>query len=146
MIHKKNFSDLSPFELYEILKLRAEIFVVEQNVVYNDLDDKDLNAKHLFIKDKKQSIIAYLRLLDAGVSYKTASFGRVVVAKNMRKNGFATKMISFAIEHFKGQDLTISAQVYLQKYYESFGFFAVSKIYLEDKLEHIKMTLKNIRK
>jgi ElaA protein len=138
----KKFSELTTKELYEILKVRAEVFVVEQNCVYQDLDSKDEVSYHLFLEDNSR-IIAYLRILPKGISYPEISIGRVLTKAAYRKNGLSKeivqKAIDFIIDILEEKEIKISAQAYLQKFYTSFGFEPTSGIYLEDGIEHIEM-------
>ncbi len=141
----KTFEQLTPFELYDILKLRVEIFSVEQKVLYNDLDDKDQKCVHLIVRDE-DTIIAALRLVPQGVSYDDAtSIGRLVVDQNYRRRGLAREMIIMAIDEIKQRwscdKITLSGQLYLKEFYESLGFETVSDVYLEDTLPHVKLDL-----
>ncbi len=141
----KSFSELNTNELYQILQLRAEVFVVEQDCVYQDVDGKDQKSLHVFgtINNK---IIAYTRIFKPGDYFKNASIGRVVVVASERKFGFGHDVMKASIlaikNYFKEDIITISAQVYLKKFYESHGFYQVGKDYLEDGIPHIEM-LKN---
>jgi len=141
----KEFYQLSLDELYRILQLRSEIFVVEQDCVYQDLDFKDQKALHVFGK-KNNSIIAYTRIFKPGDYFKEASIGRVVVDAKERKFGYGHDLMKASIkaiqEQFNTSEITISAQVYLQKFYETHGFKKVGEEYLEDGIPHIEM-LKN---
>ncbi|MSP08315.1 MAG: GNAT family N-acetyltransferase [Chitinophagaceae bacterium] len=140
----KNFETLSVFELYQILRLRSEIFVVEQNCVYQDLDNKDSKAIHLF-GEYDGKIIAYLRLFKAGDYFDFSSIGRVVVDLNYRDKNFGHELIDQGIaeirNHFNEQKIAISAQLYLKKFYETHGFIQTSEMYLEDNIPHIQMKL-----
>ncbi len=138
----KTFQELTSTELYAILRLRSEVFVVEQDCVYQDLDNKDEKALHLyFIKYNK--IIAYTRIFGPGDYFKEASIGRVVVQKSYRKDGYGHQLMEVSIqtikEKYNTKKITISAQVYLQKFYESHSFKQVGEEYLEDGIPHIKM-------
>ncbi|AUC21580.1 GNAT family N-acetyltransferase [Polaribacter sejongensis] len=138
----KSFSELNTTELYNILQLRSEVFVVEQDCVYQDVDFKDQKALHVFgLKEDK--IIAYTRIFKPGVYFKNASIGRVVVAANERKYGFGHDLIKASIKaiktHFKVDEITISAQKYLKKFYETHQFIQVGEEYLEDGIPHIRM-------
>lgn len=142
----KKFSELTTLELYHILALRSEVFVVEQECIYQDIDYKDLNAYHLFIKENN-SIVAYTRLLNRGVSYDDGvSIGRVVVSPKARKRGYGIKLmkqtIEFANKTYPDIDIIISAQEYLYNFYTSLGFQKISDMYLEDNIPHIKMIKK----
>jgi ElaA protein len=138
----KSFEALTVHELYDILRLRSEIFVVEQNCVYLDLDGKDKKALHLFgtYEDK---IVAHARLLPAGISFPEASIGRVVVDSNYRDKKWGHELMQNAIAgiatHFNEVVITIGAQLYLKKFYESHGFVPISEMYLEDDIPHIEM-------
>mgnify|MGYP000433388336 FL=1 len=138
----KPFSELNTTELYQILQLRAEVFVVEQDCVYQDVDYKDQKSLHVF-GFKNNKIVAYTRVFKPEDYFENASIGRVVVAKNERKFGYGHEIMKASIEtiktHFKVDKITISAQVYLKKFYQSHGFKQVKEEYLEDGIPHIKM-------
>lgn len=138
----KKFKQLTTSELYEILQLRSEVFVVEQDCVYQDLDGKDQKALHI-IGSKEDKIIAYTRLFDSGDYFETPSIGRVVVKDTQRKYGYGHDLIKASIQaivdNYNENKITISAQTYLQKFYESHGFVKVGEDYLEDGIPHIKM-------
>ena len=138
----KYFNEFTIDELYETLQLRSEVFVVEQDCVYQDLDGKDTKALHVFSR-KNNRIVAYTRIFKPGEYFKFASIGRVVVAMNERKFGYGHDLIKASIAaikiHFNVEEITISAQVYLQKFYESHGFKKVGDGYLEDGIPHIRM-------
>ncbi len=138
----KNFGELSVDELYAILQLRNEVFSVEQNCVYQDADDKDQPAYHLCGWDGIK-LAAYCRILPKGISYGHPSIGRVVTSPQYRKEGYGREMMQLAvrktIEQFNDPVIIISAQLYLQHFYESIGFVQVSDTYMEDGIPHIKM-------
>lgn len=138
----KKFDALSLNELYAILQLRSEVFVVEQDCVYQDLDFKDQNALHVF-GFKKDTIVAYTRIFKPGDYFKEASIGRVVVKDTERKYGYGHDLMKASINavniKFDTLEITISAQVYLKKFYETHGFKKVGKEYLEDGIPHIEM-------
>lgn len=138
----KHFSELTLNELYDILKLRAEIFVVEQNCVYNDLDDLDKDATHQFLS-KNDKIVAYSRLLKPGTRFTDYSIGRVVVAQNERRTGLGIKMMEeakrYILNEWKADKIKISAQKYLRKFYEDLDFEVVTDEYLEDGIPHFGM-------
>ncbi len=138
----KHFSDLTLSELYDILKLRSVIFVVEQNCVYNDLDDLDKDAVHLFLK-KNNEIVAYSRLLKPGTRFPDFSIGRVVVKETERGTWLGILMmkeaVRFLLEKENAPRIKISAQKYLQKFYENLGFKIVTEEYLEDGIPHFGM-------
>jgi ElaA protein len=138
----KPFEGLSVNELYDILQLRSRIFVVEQNCVYLDLDGKDKVALHLFgTFDGK--IVAHARLFKSGISFDNASIGRVTVDPDYRDRKWGVELMKEAIagilEHFGESQITIGAQLYLKKFYESLGFVQSSEMYLEDDIPHIEM-------
>ncbi|PKP14105.1 MAG: GNAT family N-acetyltransferase [Bacteroidetes bacterium HGW-Bacteroidetes-3] len=141
-IFTKSFAELSTEELYDILQLRAEVFVVEQNCPYQDIDGKDKKALHI-IGFKNDKIVAYCRIFKPGDYFEKASIGRVVVAKNERKFGYGHVIFQHSIEavkkYFNETSIKISAQLYLKKFYESHGFIQVGEGYLEDDIPHIAM-------
>ena len=141
----KTFSELTSTELYQILQLRSEVFVVEQDCVYQDVDGKDQKSLHVFCI-KKNQVVAYTRIFKPGDYFKNASIGRVVVAVSERKEGFGHELMKASIktieDYFNESEITISAQVYLQKFYESHGFNKVGEDYLEDGIPHIRMDKK----
>ncbi|MEY2693432.1 MAG: hypothetical protein RIT03_1823 [Bacteroidota bacterium] len=138
----KRFEALSLQELYTALELRSEVFVAEQNCVYQDLDGKDQKAIHL-LGFLDQTLVAYARLFDACDYFEQASIGRVVVSPAHRSKSFGHELMRQAIgeveQHFKTTEITISAQLYLKAFYESHGFVAQGESYLEDDIPHIKM-------
>lgn len=140
----KKFEELTPVELYAAFRLRSEVFVVEQNCVFLDLDNKDQYCYHLF-GWHDDLLAAYTRLVPAGVSFREISIGRVVTSPKMRKAGagkiLMRKSIDTAYAIFGKNPIRIGAQLYLKQFYESFGFQQSSDIYLEDDIEHIEMLL-----
>ena len=138
----KPFEALSLNELYQVLRLRSEIFVVEQNCVYQDVDNKDQKALHL-MGEFEGKIVAYARLFKSGDYFEQASIGRVIVDANYRDKKWGHDLMREAIagiEKYLGENkITISAQLYLQKFYESHGFVQTSEMYLEDDIPHIEM-------
>ncbi len=138
----KPFNDLTPLELYKILQLRNEVFIVEQNCPYQDCDNKDLYAWHL-MGMQEDKLIAYSRLLAPGISYSESSIGRVVSSPSARKKGMGKKLMLESIRQIKNLfntgTIRIGAQLYLQNFYESFGFTKDGEIYLEDNIPHIIM-------
>lgn len=141
----KTFNQLSTIELYSILKLRSEVFVVEQDCVYQDIDNKDQKALHLFFIEKEE-VIAYTRLFKSGDYFKEASIGRVVIQENYRKQGLGHRLMKASIntieEKFETSNITISAQTYLKHFYESHNFKKIGEEYLEDGIPHIRMIYK----
>lgn len=138
----KPFAALSLNELYELLLLRSEVFIVEQNCVYQDIDGKDGNALHL-IGEYKGKIAAYARLFKSGIYFPEASIGRVVIREIYRDKKWGHDLMREAVSgiesHYGETRITISAQLYLQKFYESHGFVTVGESYLEDGIPHIEM-------
>ncbi len=139
----KTFTELDTMELYEILSLRSEVFVVEQNCVYQDMDFKDQHAIHIcgFYLDE---LVAYTRVFGPGEYFDQTSIGRVLVKNNQRKKDFGIQIMQSSIcyiaRNFKGQDIKISAQSYLERFYKSLGFIPTGKTYLEDGIPHMEMT------
>lgn len=141
----RSFNELSALEIYEIYKVRCNVFVVEQNCAYQDVDDKDLKAIHVTIQNKHQ-LLAYCRILPPGIAYASASIGRVVVPIEHRKNGYAKKLMLWAIDYclhqFPVHDIEISAQSYLIEFYQELKFKVEGEPYLEDNIPHVKMRFK----
>jgi ElaA protein len=140
----KRFEALSINELYQILHLRSEVFVVEQNCVYQDIDGKDQKALHVF-GIHEGTILAYARLFKPKDYFEKASIGRVVVDHSYRDKKIGHILLRESIdgirEHFGESQITISAQLYLKKFYESHGFIQTSEMYLEDDIPHIEMKI-----
>ncbi|HUC82417.1 MAG TPA: GNAT family N-acetyltransferase [Flavisolibacter sp.] len=138
----KKFADLTPFELYAALQLRSEVFVVEQNCVFLDADDKDQDAYHL-LGCQQNKLVAYTRLLPAGVAYAEVSIGRVVTAPAVRRTGAGRLLMQESINKsydlFGINPIKIGAQLYLKTFYESFGFVQTGDPYIEDGIPHIYM-------
>ena len=138
----KKFKDLSPLELYEILQLRSEVFVVEQDCVYQDIDGNDQKALHI-IGTVENKIIAYTRCFRPGDYFKEASIGRVVVKESQRKfkrgNQIMNKSIKAINDHYKTKIIKISAQCYLNKFYTNLQFKPIGEKYLEDGIPHVAM-------
>ena len=144
--HCQPFSELSNYTLYDLLKLRSDVFVVEQNCIFPDMDDLDMlpKAHHLYaLQDNK--VVAYARLLAEGVSYSGySSIGRVVVAQQNRKDKMGHTLMSHAIKEairlWPTSPIKIGAQSHLERFYQSHGFVTVSEPYMEDGIEHYLMT------
>lgn len=141
----KPFNELSVQELYKSLALRNEVFVVEQNCVYQDLDGYDDKALHIMISENDE-LIAYARIFDKGIKYETASIGRVVVSPSKRNLNLGRVLVNTAVDaihkHFNTEEITISAQEHLQKFYAMHGFVTTSEMYLEDDIPHVEMQIK----
>jgi ElaA protein len=138
----KKFEELTPYQLYAILQLRNEVFVVEQNCVFQDTDDKDQQSMH-FMGFLNNKLVAYTRLVPPGVAYEEVSIGRVVTSPSVRRSGIGKELMQRSIDTvyrlFGEVPIKIGAQLYLKKFYESLGFKQVSEVYLEDGIEHIYM-------
>jgi ElaA protein len=141
-----NFSELSTTQLYQLLKLRVDVFVVEQNCPYPDLDDKDHHADVYHVLGYQgEQLIACARLLAPDISYPQVSIGRVVIAEFYRKQGLGKQLLKKALElceqHWPQQNIQIGALCYLMKFYESMGLKRCSEDYLEDGIPHVDMLL-----
>lgn len=138
----KTFDELSKDELYELLWLRSEIFVIEQHCVYQDLDYKDQKALHILGK-RGTKLVAYTRIFDANDYFEHASIGRVLVQKAYRKYGYGHAILSASIatvySRFKTQQIVLSAQEHLLRFYNAHGFTEFGEVYLEDGIPHMKM-------
>ncbi len=141
-IYVKPFEKLTTTELYDLLQLRSEIFVVEQDCVYQDLDGKDQKALHV-IGTKNNIIVAYTRIFNAGDYLAQASIGRVVVKDGERKHGYGIDIMKASIkaleERFGETTIALSAQTYLKRFYNSLGFLDKGGEYLEDGIPHVMM-------
>jgi ElaA protein len=140
----KKFQELSVDELYAILRLRSEVFVVEQNCVFLDMDNKDRHCHHLM--GWRDGLLAgYSRLVPSGISYVESSIGRIVTSPAARRLGVGRELLSKSIDTlytlYGKQPVRIGAQCYLKTFYESFGFVQNGEIYLEDGIKHIEMLL-----
>ena len=138
----KSFQALNTLELYQIIQLRIDVFMLEQNCFYRDCDNKDLVSNHL-MGWHQDTLVAYARLIPPSISYKESSIGRVLVHKDFRKFGLGKDLmhraISFLSPEVEPQPIRISAQLYLQKFYQEFRFQKTSGEYLEDNIPHIQM-------
>jgi ElaA protein len=138
----KSFKELTTDELYAILQLRSEVFVVEQDCVYQDVDYKDQKALHV-LGYKAEKLVAYTRLFKSGDYFENASIGRVVVAKNQRQHQYGYDIMNTSIDaiksYFGDTRIKISAQKYLVKFYNNLGFLQVGEEYLEDGIPHVGM-------
>ena len=143
----KNFNQLSTHELYDILHLRSEVFVIEQKCIYQDIDYKDKKALHVLLK-KNNKLIGYTRVFKNGDYLKNASIGRVLVCKNNRYHNYGTQLMEVSINaiktKFKESKISISAQTYLKQFYSNLGFETSGEEYLEDGIPHIPMIKTNL--
>ncbi|WP_179009438.1 GNAT family N-acetyltransferase [Winogradskyella forsetii] len=141
-IEVKTFQELTTQKLYDLLQLRSEVFVVEQNCVYQDIDGKDQNALHI-LGYSGQKLVAYTRLFKPGDYFEKASIGRVVVRSNERKFKHGNTIMEASIDaiktHYNETEIKISAQCYLKKFYNNLGFVEEGEAYLEDGIPHISM-------
>ena len=142
LIITKTFDELTTLELHNLLQLRSEVFVVEQECVYQDIDGKDFKSLHIIGK-KEGKIVAYTRCFQPGHYFEEASIGRVVVDKEERKYGYGHDIMKASLQaiknRFKTEKIKLSAQTYLIKFYESHGFKQTGEGYLEDGIPHIAM-------
>ena len=143
VLHKKTFHELTVDELYELLRVRSEVFVVEQNCVYQDMDGDDQKSIHLWltVADK---VVALARVCPAGTHMEEVSIGRVITTE--RNKGYGKQMMLHAIDaaigHFNAKRIDIEAQEYARGFYESVGFRQSSESFILDGIPHIKMTWK----
>ncbi|MCF2444675.1 GNAT family N-acetyltransferase [Dyadobacter sp. CY345] len=139
----KSFDELTNYELYELLRLRNEVFVIEQKCVFLDQDNKDQKCHHLLGIDNG-SLMAYTRIVPPGLSYEYPSIGRVVVSPAGRGKSYGNELMRMSIQFLEDlyglSAIRIGAQLYLRAFYESFGFEQSSEIYDEDGIDHIEMT------
>lgn len=136
------FDELSARKLYDVLKLRVDVFVVEQNCPYPEIDGLDQQSIHL-LYNENDTIVAYARLVPAGLKYEFPSIGRVIVHEDARGRGLAKqlleKSINYISEQWQAQTIQLQGQVYLQEFYQSFGFQPTSESYDEDGIPHVDM-------
>ena len=141
----RNFNSISKDELYDVLSLRQRVFIIEQDCFYEDLDYSDQDANHLLLyRDNK--LIGYSRVFPPGIKYDAASIGRIVTDLNYRGKGYGRSITQESIEFLKKNypesDISLSAQYRLIDFYKNIGFEREGSVYLEDDIDHIKMTLK----
>lgn len=138
----KTFNNLSPNELYQIMRLRIEVFVIEQQCFYQDADNKDQHSHHLMIW-KGETLAAYARILPAGLSFPEVSIGRVITSPEVRGSGAGKILMRLAIEKaralYGNVAIRIGAQSYAKVFYSSLGFVATDIEYIEDDIPHIEM-------
>jgi ElaA protein len=141
--HYASWNELNRDDLYDLLKLRINVFVVEQNCPYPECDDKDQKSGHLWARNEQGVMVACLRIVQPGVSYAQVSIGRVATAAEVRGAGCGRELMKRGIEKIQdlyGQvEIKISAQLYLEKFYSDFGFRSVGEPYPEDDIPHIAM-------
>lgn len=138
----KSFEEITTSELYEIIKARVDVFVVEQNCPYPDLDGYDRQALHLWA-EQESSVLAYCRIFNKGIKYPETSIGRVLTTEKARGKSLGKQLIQYAVEtienRFHTTEVRISAQDYLLRFYSGFGFEDTGKKYLEDNIPHTEM-------
>jgi len=139
----KSFDELDNYTLFGILKLRQEIFIVEQNCAYPDIDKLDLQSRHIFAAHTNGEVYAYVRLVPPGLKYSAPSIGRVVVRSEERKGGTGSQLMRYALQVseklYPNQGNKIGAQAHLSKFYGALGYEQVSEIYDEDGIDHMDM-------
>ncbi len=138
------FDSLSARQIYQLLQLRQDVFVVEQACIYSDIDDRDQSAEHVMgIVVDTPALVAYCRILPPGLRFEEVSIGRVVTRKGLRRNGYGTQVMRHAMRHcarrYPMQPIRLSAQQHLVAYYETLGFSVVSSPYDEDGIPHVEM-------
>ena len=143
--HQRPFDALSVRQLYAIMALRAQVFVVEQRCAYQDADGCDAASRHLWAEQPVGTIVAYLRILPAGVKFAEVSLGRVITAPEVRRSGLGRELMRRGIaavgEHVP---IRIGAQAYLERFYAEFGFERTSALYDEDGIPHIEMLRRGV--
>ena len=146
-LYIKTFQELTTKELYEILRVRAEVFVVEQNCIYQDLDEKDMESLHLFY-EKDERIQAYLRIFVKDSKTNLVQIGRVLTTMETRGTGLGLKIVGEGLEaakeHFRAEEVYIEAQCYATGFYEKVGFQVTSEEFLEDGIPHVEMRVRCI--
>lgn len=140
----KLFEDFSPQHLYEVLKLRQEIFVIEQKCIYDDIDGLDPDSEHLLLFKPDNNLIGYLRIVPAGIKFEEYSLGRIAIDKSYRRKGLGKNLVMKGVEIVSEagvQSIRIEAQAHLEKFYTDIGFKTVSDVYEVDEIPHIQMIL-----
>lgn len=142
--HLKRFDELTNQELYGILQLRTEVFVVEQACIFQDMDGKDEgNCQHIFCATNDEQVIACARFFPQGVTFKEASLGRICTSPAHRGTGLGKELMRRSLVEmercFPGEPVRIGAQTYLNEFYKNFGFVNASELYMEDGIEHVEM-------
>ena len=144
----KPFNQLTPQEIYAVLRLRNEVFVVEQNCVFQDADNKDQHCYHLLLY-RQAELVAYARLVPSGVTFTEISIGRIVTSPAVRGTGVGKVLMEHALEQtytlLGNGPIRIGAQLYAIGFYENFGFAAAGRIYDEDGIDHIEMVKPELR-
>lgn len=142
-VEVKRLDELTVQEFYKIVEERIKVFVVEQNCPYQEIDAQDKHAYHLMLKDSEDNLVGYTRIIDK--NSEQATFGRVLVPKQFRKNQYGRALVKATIEKtqelFPDKQISIQAQAYLKNFYSAFGFEPISEVYLEDNIPHLDMIL-----
>jgi ElaA protein len=145
--HEKLFKDLTTESLYQFLRLRAEVFIIEQDCIYQDIDNNDAGATHIYATttpEPNAPVIAYARILQPNQKYPNASIGRIVTSSSFRGLGLGKLLVEQSVSLCKklypNYGITISAQKHLEEFYRNFDFQSDSEVYLEDDIPHIRMT------
>ncbi len=143
-LYIRRFDELTAGELYDILQLRQQVFIIDQQCIYDDMDGCDKEALHVYLEDT-EGIAAYLRIMDRNVKSEYVTIGRVVTAKRARRQGLASRLldaaVQAAVDRFRADKVYIEAQTYARTLYEKQGFVQISEEFLEDGIPHIKMLL-----
>ncbi len=134
----KTYENLTKDELYSILRLRQEVFIIEQQCCYLDADGLDQNSTHLMLFNTK-ILVAYMRIINKSIIYPQTTFSRILVKHDFRNKGLGRKIINKALNSINNEPVVMSAQLYLEKFYEEFGFKSVGSSFFEDNIPHIKM-------
>ena len=138
----RRFDELDIHDLYEIMKLRCDVFIVEQECHYEDIDGRDINAIHVYLKDNNE-IVGYLRILDKGVVFKEVSIGRVIAKR--RRVGIGSELLKAGLKaakkYYNADKIKIEAQVYAKSFYERVGFKVCGAEFLEDDIPHVPMVV-----
>lgn len=139
-----SFDDFSPHHLYEVLQLRQNIFIIEQQCIYDDIDGLDGKSEHILLTNSKDEVIGYLRIVPPNSKFSEYSLGRIAVKKSYRGQGLGIKLVNRGIDEVRAKGaraIRIEAQAHLEKFYENIGFKSVSEIYSVDDIPHLQMTL-----
>lgn len=144
-VHTSNLQEMSAIDLYQILKLRQDVFIIEQGCIYPDIDNLDPNSEHIYLKND-QEVIAYSRIVPAGKKFDHPSIGRIVTNKAFRRKGYGREIVQRSLTILKERGVKtvmIEAQNHLQKFYKSLGFQKIGEPYEVDGILHIKMIHRN---
>lgn len=143
-IFYSSFDEFNPCHLYDVLKLRQEIFIIEQACIYNDIDGLDNKSQHLLLLKQNGPLVGYLRIVPAGTKFEEYSLGRIAIDRKHREKGLGKMLVQKGIEKVDmagAQNIRIEAQAHLKKFYEDFGFQSVTDVYPVDDIPHLQMIL-----